>query len=65
MAYQNCGGGHDGYVAEVVYVAQEGKLVVVTVCRSCDSVHFHEKQIAAPHTQAVLLKNENAKENKL
>ena len=61
MTYQNCGGGHDLYVAEVVYIEREGKLVVVTVCRACDSVNFHEKIIAAPHTEATLLKNENAK----
>jgi hypothetical protein len=56
MEYEKkCLGSHDIYVAEVLYVGQEGKLVVVTVCRNCDTVHFHEKQVATPHQAAELL----------
>lgn len=51
-----CEGRHDIYVAEVLYVAAEGKLVVVTVCRNCDTVHFHERQVAKPHHSGELLK---------
>lgn len=51
-----CDGQHDVYVAEVLYVPAEGKLVVVTVCRACTSVNFHEKQVAEPHHEGELLK---------
>jgi hypothetical protein len=53
---KKCTGNHDIYVAEVVYVESEGKLVVVTVCKGCDNVHFHEKQIAPSKSPAKLLK---------
>lgn len=58
MEQQNkrCSGEHDIYVAEVLYVSAEGKLVVVTVCRNCDTVHFHERQVAQPHHEGELLK---------
>jgi hypothetical protein len=55
---QRCSGQHDIYVAEVMYVPSEGKLVVVTVCRNCDTVHFHERLVAQPHREAELLKKE-------
>lgn len=55
-----CPGQHDIYVAECLYVERDGKLVVVTVCRACDNVTFHEKVVTAPHTPAKLLKgNQN------
>lgn len=53
---KRCSGEHDVYVAEVLYVPAEGKLVVVTVCRACTSVNFHEKQVAQPHHDGELLK---------
>lgn len=53
---KRCDGQHDIYVAEVLYVQAEGKLVVVTVCRNCDTVRFHEKQVAAPGLPGELLK---------
>jgi hypothetical protein len=53
---QRCSGQHDVYVAEVLYVPAEGKLVVVTVCRACTSVNFHERQVAQPHHAGELLK---------
>lgn len=58
MEQQNkrCDGQHDVYVAEVLYVAAEGKLVVVTVCRSCTEVRFHERQVAQPRHEGELLK---------
>jgi hypothetical protein len=57
-----CAGSHYIYVAEVVYIAKDGKLHVVNVCRACGQVSFHEKQIASPGTPAILLK-EKEKEN--
>ena len=59
----DCGGLHDIYVAEVAVVRGEGKIVVVTVCRHCNTVTFHEKVVAKPADDVVLLK-ENAKEQK-
>lgn len=56
QANKRCDGQHDIYVAEVLYVEVEGKLVVVTVCRNCDTVRFHEQQVAQPHHQGELLK---------
>jgi hypothetical protein len=57
MEQQNkrCDGQHDIYVAEVLYVGAEGKLVVVTVCRQCDTVRFHEQLVAQPHHDGELL----------
>jgi hypothetical protein len=57
MDYEKkCSGEHDIYVPEVFYVPQEGKVVVVTVCRACDRVKFSEHQIAQPHHAAEALK---------
>jgi hypothetical protein len=53
---KRCDGQHDIYVAEVLYVQAEGKLVVVTVCRNCDTVRFHEQLVAKPHHEGELLK---------
>lgn len=58
QAARRCDGQHDIYVAEVLYVEAEGKLVVVTVCRNCDVAHFHEKVVAEPHHKGELLKKE-------
>jgi len=52
----HCQGQHEIYVAEVLYVEAEGKLVVVTVCRHCDNVRFHERQVAQAHHSGELLK---------
>lgn len=57
-----CSGQHDIYVVECLYIARDGKLVVVTACRACDAVNFHEKLVASPHTPAELLKG---KQNEL
>jgi hypothetical protein len=56
---KRCDGQHDIYVAEVFYVEAEGKAVVVTVCRQCDSVQFHSESICEPHRAATLLKGNN------
>ena len=57
MDYEKkCSGEHDIYVPEVFYIGAEGKVVVVTVCRACDTVKFHEHQIAQPHHAAEALK---------
>ncbi len=58
---KKCGGEHNIYVPEVFYVGAEGKVVVVTVCRDCDSVKFHEHKIAEPHHSAEALKTEKEK----
>ena len=44
---KECMEDHDIYVAETIGVPDEGKVVVITVCRRCDQVAFHEKVIAA------------------
>lgn len=61
---KTCGGKHYIYVAEVLYIQKEGKLVVVSVCRACDRVAFHERQVSSAGTPAVLLK-EKEKQNEL
>ena len=62
MDYEKkCSGEHAIYVPEVFYVPQEGKVVVVTVCRNCDTVKFHAHQIAEPHHAAEALKTEKEK----
>ena len=63
-ANKKCIGNHYIYVAEVLYVQKDGKLVVINVCRACGEVTFHERQVASPGTQATLLK-EKEKENEL
>ena len=45
MENTKCSGSHDIYIAEVVGFEKQGKLVVVTVCRLCDTVHFHEHDV--------------------
>lgn len=57
MANTNCTGQHHIFVAEVVAIPAEGKIVVVTVCTNCDVVSFHEKVIAAPKATLVMLKD--------
>jgi DNA-directed RNA polymerase specialized sigma54-like protein len=61
MDQVKCSGEHDIYVPEVFYVQQEGKVVVVTVCRACDTVRFHEHAIAQPHHAAEALKTQKEK----
>ncbi len=58
---KKCSGEHDIYVPEVFYVQQEGKVVVVTVCRSCDTVNFHEHKIAQANQAAEALKTQKEK----
>jgi hypothetical protein len=62
MDYEKkCSGDHDIYVPEVFYVPQEGKAVVITVCRACDRVRFAEHTIAQPHHAAEALKTAKEK----
>jgi hypothetical protein len=61
---KKCSGNHYIYVAEVLYVQKDAKLVVINVCRACGEVSFHEKQVSTPGTPADLLK-EKEKENEL
>lgn len=56
-----CSGDHEIYVAEVVMVESEGKIVVCTVCRHCDTVNFHEKVVAKSPASLVSTKKENIK----
>lgn len=53
-----CSGDHEIYVAEVVMVESEGKIVVCTVCRHCDTVNFHEKVVAKSPALLVATKKE-------
>lgn len=62
---EKCFGGHEIYVAEVVAVPSEGKVVVITVCRSCDRVNFQEKQIARPHVALTFLKEKEKQDGVL
>lgn len=57
----NCTGDHELYVAEVIGVEAEGTVTVITVCRHCDQVEFHTKQISQGHGSLRMLKSE--KEN--
>lgn len=63
-ASKKCTGNHYIYIAEVLYVQKDGKVVVINVCRACGEVTFTEKQVATPGTSATLLK-EKEKENEL
>ena len=59
-----CAGDHAIYVAEVVAVPSNGKIVVITVCRGCDMVHFHEHQVAeGPAAFAFTKENTKDKHN--
>jgi hypothetical protein len=58
-----CFGEHQLYVAEVVSIESEGKIIVITVCRHCDTVTFHSEKLFEPHHSVTFLKNkENEKE---
>ena len=52
----DCRGEHAIFVAEVVAVEAEGKLVVVNVCRSCGEVTFHEHQVTKAHVPLTFTK---------
>lgn len=58
-----CYGAHQIFVAEVVAVESEGKLVVVNVCRSCGEVTFHEHVVAKAFAPIIFTK-EKEKEQK-
>jgi len=60
----NCRGEHQIFVAEVVAVEAEGKLVVVNVCRSCGEVTFHEHQVSKRGVPITFTK-EKEKQNEL
>jgi hypothetical protein len=49
QANARCTGEHDVYVADTIIAPSEGTVTVITVCRSCDRVSFHTKQITEPH----------------
>lgn len=57
----SCTGEHHIFVPEVVGVESEGKIVVVTVCTSCDRVNFHEHQVSSVGAPLRLLKEEKGK----
>jgi hypothetical protein len=61
MVSRSCSGDHEIYVAEVIGVESEGKVVVILVCRRCADVTFHEKQIASVSGPLRLLKEEHSK----
>lgn len=53
-----CDGMHELYVAECVGVESEGKIIVITVCRHCDKVSFHEHIVSASRAPIRLMKEE-------
>lgn len=55
---KHCSGEHRIFVAEVVGVESQGKVVVITVCTDCDTVNFHEHQLSTPGVPIRLLKEE-------
>lgn len=57
MDNNSCVGEHELYVAEVVGVESEGKLIVITVCRHCDRVTFHE-HLVSPNANLRFVKEE-------
>jgi hypothetical protein len=58
---KKCSGSHYIYVAEVLYIQKDGKIVVINVCRACGEVSFHERQVATAGTPAVLLQEKETK----
>lgn len=61
-----CFGEHQIFVAEVVAVQAEGKLVVVNVCRSCGEVTFHEHLVSKTRVPITFTKEkENTNELQL
>lgn len=55
---EKCLGTHAIYVAEVVGIPAEGKVVVITVCRNCDHVAFHSETVAKA-SSSLILKNQS------
>lgn len=55
---EKCLGTHAIYVAEVVGIPAEGKVVVITVCRNCDLVSFHGQTVSKP-SASLILKNQS------
>ena len=54
---KKCLGEHEIYVAECVISPSNGTITVVTVCRHCDRVSFHQKQVAEPGRELVATKD--------
>lgn len=50
---------HRYFVADVVLVPAEGKIVLLALCTACGDFKSHEKQVAAPHTALDSLKTQN------
>lgn len=50
MADCNGHSDHRYFVADVVLIPTEGKVVILALCTACGQPQFHEKVVAAPHT---------------
>jgi hypothetical protein len=59
---EKCTGTHSIYVAEVVGIPAEGRVVVITVCRNCDHVAFHAETVSKPSTSLILKNQSTEKE---
>ena len=53
-----CTGDHRIFVAEVVGIETEGKVVVITVCTQCGTINFEEKQVSHAGSPLRMLKDE-------
>jgi hypothetical protein len=50
---------HHYFVADVVLVPSEGKIVLLALCTACGDFKSYDKQVAAPHTALDSLKRQN------
>lgn len=49
---------HHYFVADVVLIPAEGKIVLLALCTACGDFKSHEKTVAAPHTALDSLKTQ-------
>ena len=59
-----CTGEHRMFVAEVIGIEAEGKVVVITVCTQCGVVNFDEKQVSGSGAPLRMLKEEKVNATK-
>lgn len=50
---------HHYFVADVVLVPTEGKIVLLALCTACGDFKSYDKAVAAPHTVLSSLKTQN------
>lgn len=60
---QGCGdANHRYFVADVILIPSEGRVVMAALCTACGDPQFHEKVVSKPHTVLDSLKTQ--KKNK-